>query len=1330
MFQKVTLLSYILCILSFSLLMPKNLYAVVPLVLTDEEKLWIKQQPTIKVAIDPNQHPIEFMHENNPRGIGWEYLNYISEKTGLKFKGVAIKNVNDSVNALKRGEVDLISSIYSEYEFKDLSYSSPYFYSLFALFLRKDETADFSIMYLKLKRFSYLPDYQYHEDIKQIYNDSDMDFIKTSSALEALQMIRDYKSDITVLPRVVAMYLLKTRHMNSIEMIDVGTKAKPVVFAGDKNNSKLIAIINKVLASIPRPERFNMRKKWTHDLLNHSPELTNELSAKELKYLRAHSIIRYSGDPSWLPYEAFNKKGKYIGIVAEYIRELEERLNIKFIKIPTKSWEESVNLLKTGEIDILSETAESSLKDKFLMSNSYLSNPIGIIMNKEHDYIRGIIDIEDKKIAVVKGYGYVADIENNFPQIEFIYVKNTEQGLKKVSNGKIDAFIASYATADYQINKFGLDNIRVIGSTQFQINLAFAISPKLSSFKPILNKAIGQMTVLDREKIIKKWIKNNNVVRVDYTIAWITLAFSLLILGILIVINTRSRKENIRRRQMQNQLETLNNRFEAIANNIHGMIYESTLNHDGSSKALYLSSGCKKLFGIEVEDAMDNFDSLFAQVVKKDLLSLRDLIEKAAISHSIQNWKGRIKVNGKTKWLYNSFIAHKNKQGDIYFDGFVIDISKEKETEFALIKEKEKAETATKAKSDFLSNMSHEIRTPMNAIIGMSYLALKSELNHKQRNYIQKVYASGELLLGILNDILDFSKIESGKLDLEHINFQLEEVFENLENLISLNAQEKNIKLTFDLPENLPTALIGDPLRLGQILINLGNNATKFTEQGEIIFQVIVLEEHNAEVKLHFLVKDTGVGITQEHQDKLFQAFSQADTSTTRKYGGTGLGLSISKKLTHLLKGDIWVDSVVGKGSTFHFTACFTKQLSNQKANHQSNHQSNQQGITSKYTLNAKGVAAGSTTNSLEKLEPLQSSLDKLKGARILLVEDNEVNQELAIELLISNGISVKAVNNGQQALDTLKNEEFDGILMDCQMPVMDGYEATRLIRLDESYKDLPILAMTANAMQGDKEKVLEIGMNAHIAKPIKVKEMFTTMEKWITPSNPEREIETSSINISEKTVSGKIESNSELFLKLKGIDVSAGLETCQGNQNLYLKLLNKFKTNEVKAIEKIQNSLNNSEKGDEPCSHYAHSLRGVAGNIGALEVQKTAQKLEDACTQQTSKTESSPLIKQLIKQLDTELQIVLIGLESLERTPQAIHRNQPMDIKQLKLLLQQLRTLLYDNDTDAADTVEELLKLPGIKAYKTDFKKLLKAIDGYEFVDALHELDKLEPKI
>jgi signal transduction histidine kinase/CheY-like chemotaxis protein len=529
------------------------------------------------------------------------------------------------------------------------------------------------------------------------------------------------------------------------------------------------------------------------------------------------------------------------------------------------------------------------------------------------------------------------------------------------------------------------------------------------------------------------------------------------------------------------------------------------------------------------------------------------------------------------------------------------------------------AEDATKAKSDFLANMSHEIRTPMNAIIGMAHLALKTDLTAKQHDYLKKVDISAKSLLGIINDILDFSKIEAGKLNMESVDFQLEDTLDNISTLVGIKTQEKGLELLFKTDPSVPTALVGDPLRLGQILINLSNNAVKFTDTGEIVVSTELVKKDGDQATLKFSVQDTGIGMTAEQAAKLFQPFMQADSSTTRKYGGTGLGLTISKRLAEMMDGKIWVESEPGRGSTFSFTANLglgkekakkrfkpTKDLRGMKvlvvddnATSRGIFQemlesfsfevslaaSGEEGITELESaskdkpfdlvimdwkmpgmdgieaskrikahgglskipaivmvtaygreevmqqteevglegfllkpvspsmlfdsiMQAFGKAVPEISRVAQRKEQEAGAFGNIQGARVLIVEDNEINQQVAREILEGAGLNVALANDGQEAVNAVKENNYDAVLMDIQMPVIDGYTATREIRKDERFKELPIIAMTAHAMAGDEDKSLQAGMNGHVTKPIDPDQLFSALQKWIKPSDKRAQVQ------------------------------------------------------------------------------------------------------------------------------------------------------------------------------------------------------------------------------
>ncbi|WP_428559881.1 MAG: response regulator [Solidesulfovibrio sp. DCME] len=640
--------------------------------------------------------------------------------------------------------------------------------------------------------------------------------------------------------------------------------------------------------------------------------------------------------------------------------------------------------------------------------------------------------------------------------------------------------------------------------------------------------------------------------------------------------------------------------------------------------------------------------------------------------------------------------------------GTFVDISEQKAVERALATAKEAAVEATLLKSDFLANMSHEIRTPMNAIVGMAHLALSTDLTPRQRDYMRKIQQASQHLLGIINDILDFSKIEAGKLAIEQTDFDLSAVLENVATLIREKAEAKGLELLFDVAPDVPQDLLGDPLRLGQILVNYANNAVKFTQSGEVDIRVRLQADDAATATLRFEVRDTGIGLTQEQIARLFQSFSQADSSTTRRYGGTGLGLAISKRLAELMRGEVGVTSTPGEGSTFWFTACLGKSRKRHRvflpdpdlrgrrvlvvddnenaravlgdmlaamsfavetaacgqAALDAIRAARERGRPFDVVLldwqmpdmdgletaaRIRGLAAEAAThlimvtafgreevlrlaeeNGIEAvlLKPVTPSLlfDTIMRAlggfreeerpadraaptdgqatghfgrgRILVVEDNEVNQQVAEELLAQAGYAVDVADNGEQALAMVQDAAYDLVFMDMQMPVMDGLAATIAIRKLPGLARLPIVAMTANAMRQDQEKCAAAGMNAFLAKPIDPEALMATLRTWI-PQAP------------AQAAPPPNQADTEAIEALDGIDVAAGLGRVGGNRALYGRLLDKMRLDFPAVPERIRSALAAGDR--QAAALAAHSVKGAAGNIGADHLARAAGDLEKA---------------------------------------------------------------------------------------------------------------------
>ena len=756
------------------------------------------------------------------------------------------------------------------------------------------------------------------------------------------------------------------------------------------------------------------------------------------------------------------------------------------------------------------------------------------------------------------------------------------------------------------------------------------------------------------------------------------------------------------------------------------------------------------------------------------------------------------------------------------------DITEQKKMEEELLQAKVEAELSNKAKGDFLANMSHEIRTPMNAVIGLTHLALQTELLPKQQDYLEKIAVSAHSLLKIIDDILDYSKFAAGKLTMENIQFNLWKVIEDTNTILNCKAEEKGLEMVLNVAKDVPMRLKGDPHRLKQILLNLLSNAVKFTNQGEVVLSVKLVKEKEQGVQLEFSVRDTGIGMTLEERGRLFNAFTQADGSTTRKYGGTGLGLVISKQLVEMMGGAMYVKSIVGQGSEFIFTANFgayeDEELTVNSHDHLRNlkvmviddnesarmafkeilekltfvvslassgeegfsqllqyqdrepfdlvlldwmmppgmdgletamqirnhpnlstipiimvtsHNSQQikeeseklklngllmKPVTPSILFNTMLEAVGKEKyqlpNFFSKIALPDAKWDSLQGAKILLAEDNEINLQVSREIMEKRGIVVTVARNGRKAVDLARERKFDGILMDIQMPEMDGLEATNIIRGELGLTNIPIIAMTADVVDDRLQVYLDAGMNDCIFKPINVEQMFNTIIKWVKPQVSDHDIIKQREN---QKITGVSKANQ---FQLPGIHVENALIRLGGNEKLYHKILLQFLEDNEETIDRLEEALANENYLFS--EGMLHSLKGVAGNIGADDLYDAIRELEVSIRGKKN--------KEITERMNLFAKELLAVIESIRGMKLSMPNDNfllagDMDLASLQQCMEvmgNLRGHLINYDTEAMAIFETLKNLPIAKMYQLQFKKLQILLNNYDFEKALEQVDEI----
>ena len=1156
--------------------------------LTPEELDWIEKHPVFRVGAFPLPPYIIQNHQGPPVGYMPDLLRMLSARVGLTPDFMWFDHLSEVLKQAEQGNIEAaMAMIRTEERARLFTFSAETMPLNMAIFARVDDQDITDLSSLQGKRIASYHNYSMNTVMERQI--SGASFVMAEDAVNMLQLVVRGQADAAIQELHSGRYMLRNYYLNNlgvknyVQFRGLG-KLQGHSYLVRREVPLLQSILDKAYFSLSEEKKQNIWRKWLGSSDIPQPTFTPE----EEQWLAAHPVIPFAFDPAWAPVEFADDRGHPQGISSDYLHHLEKVLRVRFKPISADSWKQAQQFVRGNQALLLPALAETSERQKdFLFTSSYLSLPVAIFSAANVAYLGDLEALAGKKVAVAEGYAVQEWLRRDHPHLDLVSVETITQALHLLARREAFAFVGALLPTSYYIGQSGLTQIRVAGETPYTYQLSMAVPKDLPLLRSILQKGTDTISKPERDAVYHRWISVQYTHAVDYRLLLTVSAGAALLLLLFSFWTWRMIREVRLRRKTEEALRE----NEHLLSDIIQFFPEAVLVVDRKGVVLAWNRAMEELTGVAAEEMLGKGDYAYAvpfygkpkpiliDLAGQSVLELEAPYAQVHIEGDrITAENSNVSLKGRPVCLLGIASVFRDSHGEIIAAiESIRDVTADRQAEIELRQARDTAESAAKAKSEFLATMSHEIRTPMNAIINLIRLLLDTRLDREQRKYAEISMSSSELLLSLINDILDFSKIEAGKLELDQTAFDLRELVETVSNPMRMKAEDKGLYLHLEISSDVHPFLIGDPVRLQQVLLNFLNNAVKFTERGGINVRIIAQEEKNDLLRLKMSVRDTGIGIPEDRMDRLFRSFSQADASTSRKYGGTGLGLAICKRLSEFMGGRAGVISEQGKGSTFWFTVRVQK-------------------TTEDALMNKKEKTC------LHGSLPFAPSL--------LLVEDNKINQYVALSILKKFGLDADVAENGVQALEMLRKKEYDVVFMDIQMPEMDGFEATRRIRSPDSgvlRHDVPIIAMTADATREGREKCFTAGMNDYIPKPVNQERLFLVLQQQLGGAAADNQGKTAA---EEEPA----QQDSSAFISLDHLPIfdRADLVARMGGDDVGLDdFLHEFPGFLAEDIRELKAALNRNDL--EGILSGAHKIKGMCANASAERVREMAYRIESA---------------------------------------------------------------------------------------------------------------------